>query len=250
MTQATPTSPGVPRVEDLVGYLTKEQLRLYVYSNINGVTIERSTGNVFYSRAWQPWEVDAWIEEAFSKYAQTLAMNFEGELETTVKYTVLAGKAEYPLPVDCWKITKVLWCDPQGKKVPLRYVRDPYQEVTSGTFTESSTYLFRGMNLLINPVPDAANELSIEVVYDRVPIKPKDDRAIYASAFLPWWNWLLVLHAAIAAKTKVGGDAGDLAGRLASHEQIFLNSVESRSNDPQFVRPYDVEFGYPYLPGG
>lgn len=224
----------VPRRD---GRLIVSQMLYRIYGRLRSVFTKADDTYVF-GKYFQQAEVIGWIDEGYQYFLEVIRKSFEGETEKEFIHTLSANQAEYPLPGDWLKTTKILLETASGKWDPLEYkFRPDGTEVTTGVSVTvfPPNYHFRGDNLVIDPPPSEDRVNGLKHRYQSILPSLRETGDIPARTFLPQWIQAIIFWAVVQGRLKEGSDAAPYMAMLAKVEQSLREYCENRSTGRQYV---------------
>jgi len=222
---------------------TLAQLRSRVRFNLGEVNSEQR----FFNES-----INNHLNEGYQQYQLKLMENGEGDLAVVVNVDLVANQEAYLVPDDWVKMRKLSRVTTFGT-TPLRtFERIEQPNVTvSGNSGDwyLPTYRMRGRFFILEPYPTFSQTSGlIQEYYALKPALTADGQSPDIGFIEPWQS-MMVLWATIAeleGKEAVGGvaDISTFRDRLDRMEQMFIDSMNNRTEARTEVEPYGLGYDY------
>jgi len=205
---------------------------------------------------WTDTELTEYLNEAVRMYFSEVVKNSEGYFTTStdpsnnLSYT--ADNELVALPSDCFEVKAAYIQRSNGWEI-MEYRNDITNGFltntgSGGTNTYSPAYNFRGNNLVLHPTPNLNGANQIRLDYIQFPDQMINGGDTLSNQISPVFKQLIEMYAVYKAKLKQsmvnGTDLTALpAANLAQIYAQFKNTINKRSEYPEFVVPFNPE-GY------
>jgi hypothetical protein len=201
--------------------------------------------------SWTDVELKEYINEGVRTYFAEVVKNSEGYFQPTpVLLDITANVETVALPSDCFEVRGLYISRSNGWEI-LEYRND----ITSGfltnlgaggTNTFSPSYYFQGNNLVLHPVPNFSQTQGLRLEYIQFPDQMLNGGDSMSNQVSPVFKQLIEMYAVYKAKVKQSMVNGvDLVSipkqNLDQIYDLFKNTINKRSQYPEFVIPYNPE---------
>lgn len=203
---------------------------------------------------WSDVELIEYLNEAVRMYFAEVVKNSEGYFQPTpVTLNIVADTETVALPTDFFEMRGLYIQRSNGWEV-LEY----RNELTNGFLTNigsggsntySPLYYFQGNNIVLRPTPNFSQTAALRLEYIAFPDQMINGGDTLTNQVSPIFKQLIEMYAVYKAKLKQSMVNGvDLISIPKQNlDQIYLqfkNTINKRSQYPEFVTPFNPEGFY------
>lgn len=223
-----------------------------IISNVRNMLGQPSAAN----SSWTDAELTEYINEAVRMYFAEVIPTCEGYFRVTTdplnNLSVVSGTDTVALPTDFFQCVALYIQRSNGWEM-LEYrnnITDGYTTALGGTGsnTYSPYYFFQGNNLVLHPTPNFSATGILKLDYIQFPDQMITGGDLMTNQVSPVFKQLIEKYAIVQAKKKQsmvnGTDLTAVAkADLGDAYVSFKNTINKRSQYPEFVIPFSPESG-------
>lgn len=204
---------------------------------------------------WSDLELTEYINEGVRMYFALVVKNSEGYfMPTPVLLDLTANSETVALPSDFFEARAVFISRSNGWQI-LEYRNDITSGFisttggSSGSNTYSPLYYFQGNNLVFHPTPNFSQTGAIRLEYIQFPDQMINGGDSMTNQVSPVFKQVIEMYAVKKAKLKqsMANGVNMVAipqGELAELAVALMNTINKRSQYPEFIVPFNPEGFY------
>lgn len=176
-------------------------------------------------------QIKVWLNNAQKEVQKKIEQAFEGHFVKCVETTTVVGQREYELPTDFKRLHR-LELIMSGSTFTTQSVEvlgkiTPNQQDAFARSGSPKGYYFKGTQLILVPVPDAAKTLRMEYTYKLADLSADSD----VSEIPKEYHEYLSLLAARDGFMKDGRDTATIQKKIDEYETDLKRDAEQRNVD-------------------
>jgi hypothetical protein len=198
---------------------------------------------------WTDAELSDYLNKGVQRYFAEVVMHREGQFTATTTLDIVSGTETVALPSDFFEVRSLYITRSGGWEIL------PYRNnITDGFYTTGSSgaeqfrpyYFFRGNSLVLRPTPNFSATACLKLEYIQFPDTMVNGGDSLTTQVAPVFQELIEMYAIYKAKLKesmvngVSMQSGP-AENLAAVYQQFKDSIDKRSDYPEYIVPFNPE---------
>ncbi len=176
--------------------------------------------------------IKSWLNNAQKEVQKIIDQAFEGHFIKTSETTTVIGQREYQLPSDFKRLHRLELVIDDGSGFSTESVRQlgkitPNQQGQLVRYSTPEAYFFKGKQIILVPIPDAAKTLRMDYSYSLADLVADGDQ----SEIPVEHHEILPIYAAIDGFGKDGRDPATMIAKRDEWIKMLKQDAEQRNAD-------------------